>query len=87
MTEVEQRQEFKKRYLTYSARRVFISSVTMFIPLMLVSLFIDDEFKWERVLYYAVSSIVFGFSEIALQRYFLKKGKMYLPPSKFGNKT
>lgn len=88
MTEEEYKENYKKRFLTYSFKGILFPALSIFIPIVFTSLVFGDEFKWSRILFYAIASILFGILEITRQKYLYKKGKLFSAPfPKYGFKS
>ncbi len=88
MTEEEYKADYRKRFLTYSFKGVLFPALSIFIPLVCVSLFLGEDFKWSRIAVYAIAALGFGFLEITRLRYLDKKGKLFSAPfPKYGFKS
>lgn len=88
MTEKESKENYRKRFLTYSFKGMLFPALSIFIPIVLTSLVLGDEFKWSRIAVYAVASVLFGVLEITRLRYLDKKGKLFASPfPKYGFKS
>lgn len=88
ITEEEYKADYRKRFLSYSFKGILFSAFSIFIPLVFVSLVLGEEFKWSRILVYAIAAISYGFLEITRLRYLDKKGKLFSAPfPKYGFKS
>lgn len=88
ITEEEYKADYRKRFLSYSFKGILFSALSIFIPLVFVSLVLGEEFKWSRILVYAIAAISYGFLEITRLRYLDKKGKLFSAPfPKYGFKS
>ena len=79
--------KFENRFLVYSFKNILRESAFMFVVMWIGAMY-NSAIDWKWILFMIVSSIGYGFVNIAIQRHYHKKGKLYIPKDpKFIDKT